>query len=294
MKEILKKLRKYEIRVRKAINSQMQGDFQSIFKGSGLEFDDVRAYQYGDDVRSIDWNVSAKGHGTFVKTYKEEKEQTVFFLLDVSASQEIGREGNQKLDIGKEITAVLSMSAIKENSQVGLLCFSDQNEKYVKPAKGNTHGYEILNALFKLAPKSRKTDLKRALAFTLDLLKRKSIIFIISDFVDTDYLHNLKGMARKHDLVVIHLFDKRESSFPNLGIIPLYEKESRKSIWVNTSSNRFRNVMNKTYGKSATELEDFCHRNDANYLSIDTSEDYVPKLIKLFAYRNVRNAQRTR
>ena len=125
MKEILKKLRKYEIRVRKAINSQMQGDFKSIFKGSGLEFDDVRTYQYGDDIRSIDWNVTAKGQGTFIKTFKEEKEQTVFFILDVSASQEIGKKGNQKINVGKELTALLSISAIKENSQVGLMCYSD-------------------------------------------------------------------------------------------------------------------------------------------------------------------------
>ena len=131
MKEILKKLRKYEIQIRKAINSQMQGDFHSIFKGSGIEFDDVRAYQYGDDVRTIDWNVSAKGHGTFVKTYKEEKEQSVFFILDVSASQEIGVDGSKKIDISKEICALLAISAIKENSQVGLMCFSDQNEKYI-------------------------------------------------------------------------------------------------------------------------------------------------------------------
>ena len=158
MKEILKKLRKYEIRVRKAVNSQMQGDFKSIFKGSGLEFDDIRNYQYGDDIRSIDWNVTAKGQGTFLKTFKEEKEQTVFFLLDVSASQQIGKEGKKKIDIGKELTALLSISAIKENSQVGLMCYSDKVESYLKPAKGIKHSNEIINSLFKLVPKSKKTD----------------------------------------------------------------------------------------------------------------------------------------
>ena len=217
MKDILKKLRRYEIRVRKAITSHMQGDFQSIFKGSGLEFDDVRAYQYGDDVRTIDWNVTAKGHGTFVKTFKEEKEQTVFFLLDVSASQEIGRDGQQKIDIGKEITALLSFSAIKESSQVGLLCFSDQREKYVRPAKGTTHAYEIFNTLFNLKPKSKKTNLSEAIKFTLDLLKRRSIIFLVSDFVDEGYTHNLKGMARKHDLIIIHLYDFGVHIFAVIG-----------------------------------------------------------------------------
>ena len=135
MKELLKKLRRYEIQIRKAINSQMKGDFRSVFKGTGLEFDDVRPYQYGDDIRTIDWNVSAKGHGTFVKTFREEKEQTVFFILDVSASQEIGVAGKTKVDIGREICGVLSLSAVKESSHVGLICYSDQRELYIKPTK---------------------------------------------------------------------------------------------------------------------------------------------------------------
>ena len=294
MKDILKKLRKYEIRVRKAINSQMQGDFQSVFKGSGLEFDDVRQYQYGDDIRTIDWNTSAKGHGTFVKTFKEEKEQTVFFILDVSASQEIGKDGNQKIDVGKEITALLSMSALKESSQVGMICYSDQLEKYIKPAKGSRHSYEIVNALYSLKPASRKTDLTGAIKYTLNLLKRKSIVFLISDFVDEEYFHSLKGMARKHDLIVIQLFDQRESLFPNLGIVPLFEKESGKNIWVNTSSSSFRNTLDKTYRSNTTELENFCRRSDVNYLAVDTRSDYVPELIKLFKYRNKKSAQRVR
>ena len=139
MKELLNKLRRYEIEIRKAITSQMQGNFHSIFKGSGIEFDDVRAYQYGDDTRTIDWNVTAKGHGTFVKTFKEEKEQTVFFIIDLSASQEIGAKGKQKIDIGKEICGVLTLSAIKESSQVGLIGFTDLRELYIKPSKGMKH-----------------------------------------------------------------------------------------------------------------------------------------------------------
>ncbi|MEQ9304200.1 MAG: DUF58 domain-containing protein [Marinoscillum sp.] len=294
MKEILKKLRKYEIRVRKAINSQMQGDFHSIFKGSGLEFDDVRAYQYGDDVRTIDWNVTAKGHGTFVKTFIEEKEQTVLFILDVSASQEIGQAKRQKIDTGKEIAALLAMSAVKESSSVGLLCFSDMKEKYIKPGKGSKHSYEVLSSIFSLKPVSKKTNLDEAIRFSLGILKRKAVIFLISDFIDENYMHSLKGMARKHDLVVVQLFDKRESSMPNLGIIPLYEKESGKTLWVNSSSGKFRNVLDKTYGKNSSELENFCKRNDVNYLSIESGEDYVPKLVRLFRHRNKSNAQRSR
>ena len=286
MKEILKKLRKYEIRVRKAINSQMQGDFKSIFKGSGLEFDDVRTYQYGDDIRSIDWNVTAKGQGTFIKTFKEEKEQTVFFMLDVSASQEIGKKGNQKINVGKELTALLSISAIKENSQVGLMCYSDEVERYIKPAKGIKHSYEIINSLFKLVPKSKKTDLNKGIKYLLNILKRRSVIFVISDFIDDGYLQSLKGMARKHDLIAIQLYHPRESQFPKVGIVPLYENESQQNIWINSSSAKFRKIMDQTYQTNTADLERFCARNDANYTRISTEEDYVPGLLKLFTRRN--------
>ena len=286
MKDILKKLRKYEIRIRKALNSHMQGDFHSIFKGSGLEFDDVRGYQYGDDVRAIDWNVSAKGHGTFVKTFKEEKEQNVFFILDVSASQEIGAEGQQKRDISNEICALLAMSAIKENSQVGLICFSDQKEKYVRPGKGLKHSYQIVSEIFSLKPKSKKTNITKAIRFSLNLLKRKSVVIFISDFIDENYQHDLKGLARSHDLVVIQISDIREKAFPKLGIIPLYDKESGKTLWRNTSSGSFRNFVQDSMGGNYDELESFCRKNQANYTNIRTDEDYVSKLIRLFKVRN--------
>ncbi len=294
MKDILKKLRRYDIRIRKAINSQMQGDFHSIFKGSGLEYDDVRSYQYGDDIRSINWKVTAKGHGTFVNTYIEEKEQTVFFLLDVSASQEIGRDGRTKQDLGKEITALLAMSATQQSSTAGLLCFSDQRELFIKPAKGRRHLSELITGLFRLVPVSKGTDLRQAIKFTLNLIKRKSIIFLISDFIDEAYMHELKGMARKHDLVVIHLYDRREFAMPRLGIVPLVEKESGKTIWVNTSAGRFKSTLNTTYRQNTEELERFCARNDVNYLTIDVHEDYVPKLIRLFRHRNQNQSRRAR
>lgn len=286
MKEILKKLRKYEIKIRKSLNSQMQGDFHSIFKGSGLEFDDVRSYQYGDDVRTIDWNVSAKGHGTFVKIFKEEKEQNVFFIFDVSASQKIGASGSQKIDIGKEICALLSISAIKENSQVGLICFSDQKEKYVKPGKGIKHSYNIVSSIFNLIPISAGTNLAKAIKYVLNFIKRKSIIILISDFIDEDYEHELKALAKSHDLVVIHILDIREKAFPKLGIIPLYDQESGKTIWMNTSSNEFKKRMDLRYHNNQNELQKLCLRNKANYVNIQTDEDYVPKLIKLFKVRN--------
>ena len=294
MKEILKKLRRYEVKIRKAINSQMQGDFHSIFKGSGLEFDDVRPYQWGDDVRNIDWRVTAKGHGTFMKTFIEEKEQTVFFLLDVSASQEIGKDKRQKIDLTREVAGVLTLAAIKEGSKVGVLSYSDRVESYAKPGKSMKHAYEIINKIFSFKPKSKKTHLDGAIKYTLNLLNRKSIIFIISDFLDEDFTHSLRGLARKHDLIVMHVSDKSESVIPQLGIVPLLEKESGKTIWMNTSSQDFKKTFERTYGNKKESLADFCKRNDVNYVSIGTEEEYVPKLIKLFRHRNRGNAQRTR
>jgi len=286
MKEILKKLRRYDIRIRKAINSRMQGDFRSVFKGSGLEYDDVRMYQYGDDVRSINWKVTAKGHGTFLNTYIEEKEQNVFFLLDVSASQEIGRAGKSKKDVSREITALLALAAARQSSQIALLCFSDRRELYIRPAKGRRHTSEFLDGLFKLKPQSKKTNLSEAISRTLNIVKKKSLIFLVSDFVDEDYMHNLKGMARKHDLVIVHIYDEREMKMPKLGIVPLLEKETGKTVWVNTSAGRFRKEMSSSSQGNIDSLETFCHRNDVNYLAIDIHEDYVPKLIKLFRVRN--------
>lgn len=286
MEHILSKLRKYEIQIRKAINSRMQGDFHSIFKGSGMEFDGVREYQYGDDTRSIDWNVSAKGHGTFVKTFKEEKEQTVFFLLDVSASQEIGTPGAQKVDVGKEIAGVLTLSAVKQQNRVGLLTFSDRKEKYVKSGKGPKHGYAILHELYSHKPASTKTDINEGIKRALEIIHKKSVIILISDFIDEGYEQNLRLMAKRHDLVVIHLKDDRETDLPNLGIVPVYDKESRKTVWVNTSSKDFRKKLEKTYTVNKGALEKYCKKHQINYLEVNTKDNYVPQLIKLFMIRN--------
>ncbi|TAF63403.1 MAG: DUF58 domain-containing protein [Cytophagales bacterium] len=286
MRAILAKIRNYEIRIRKAVNGQMRGDFNSVFKGSGLEFDDVRAYQYGDDVRRIDWNVSAKGEETFIKVFKEEKEQTVFFLLDVSNSQNIGTQGNTKLALGKEVCSVLALSAVKEASEVGLICYSDQKEKYVKPDKGMRKAYEIMLNLYKLQPISLKTNLNKFLLYALNLIKRRSIVIVISDFIGNDYEHTLKAMARTHDLILIHLTDDKESNIPPLGIVPLYDNELQKKIWINTSSQWFQKQQKEKFSNKKNALENFCRRYRANYLHISTQEDFVPKLIKLFRVRN--------
>jgi uncharacterized protein (DUF58 family) len=286
MRELLKKLRRYEIQIRKAINSHMQGDFHSVFKGSGLEFDDVRPYQYGDDIRTIDWNVSAKGHGTFVKTFKEEKEQTVFFILDVSASEDIGSPGKTKVDIGKEICGVLALSAVKESSHVGLICFSDVKEKYLKPIKGQSQAYQIISALVNLRPRSVRTNLSKAISFALNTIHRRSVVIMISDFIDDNYADNLRALARKHDLVVIHVSDKRETRLPKLGIIPVLDKETNTTLWINTSFGDFRDKISKGHDDRKALLEKFARKHEINFLSLDTDEDYVPKLLRLFKVRN--------
>jgi uncharacterized protein (DUF58 family) len=281
----LGKLRKYEIRMRKAVTSERHGNFHSVFKGSGLEFDDLRLYQYGDDVRAIDWNTSAKGHGVFIKIFKEDKEQTAFFMLDVSASQQVGEANRLKIDIAKEICGVLTLSAIQEASRVGLLCFSDRNERYIRPSDGMKHGYSLLSELYKLVPESTKTNISEAISVALNVIRRRSLIFLISDFIDTDYQHNLKALARKHDLIVIHLYDLRETSLPKLGIIPLYDAEKQRTTWVNTSSKQYREDMANRFQNRSAELEKLCRQNRADYISINTQEDYVPALIRLFKVR---------
>ncbi|MEM9674140.1 MAG: DUF58 domain-containing protein [Bacteroidota bacterium] len=286
VRKLLKKLRKYEIAIRKAITTQMQGDFHSVFKGSGITFDDVRPYQYGDDIRSIDWNATAKGHSVYVKTYREEREQIVYLVLDVSASQEIGNDGHQKVDVGKEICGVLALSAIKEGSQVGMFCFSEHKEVYVKPSKGDKHAYQIISKLYNLRPTSTRTDLSGAIRYLLNIIKRRSIIIFVSDFIDEGYDDNLRALARKHDLIVVHLSDRRETQLPSLGIVPVYDKESKKTLWVNSSSSFFRSRISNTYANTRERLEEFCRKYQADYLPVNTDEDYVPKLIRLFRVRS--------
>jgi len=285
MKELLKKLQKYEIRIRKAINDQMQGDFHSVFKGTGLEFDDVRSYQYGDDVRAIDWNVSAKGHGVFVKTYKEEKEQSVFLILDVSASQSIGTNGLQKIDVGKEICGVLALSAARQTSQIGMVCISDQKEKYIRPGRGTNHAYNIIKELLDLNTVSARTDLAAGIKMALGMIKRRSLILLLSDFIDQDYEREMSMLAQKHDLIVVQLVDKRETAFPPMGIIPLLDKETGKTIWVNTSSEEFQANYLATYSLNQEKIAKICRKFKANFLTIYTDEDYVPQLVNLFRLR---------
>jgi uncharacterized protein (DUF58 family) len=285
-KSVMAKIRNYEIRIRKAVNAQMRGSFDSVFKGTGLEFDDVRAYQYGDDVRRIDWHVSAKGDETFVKVFKEEKEQTVFFLIDVSDSQKIGKDKQKKLDLSKEICSVLALSAVKEESEVGLICFSDQKEKYIKPDKGMKKAYEIMLNLYRLEPLSRKTDLNAFIHFSLNLIKRRSIVILISDFIADNYQEALKSLARKHDLIIIHIVDELDFQLPKLGLIPVVDNETQTIRWLNTSSKSFQKTLQENFQNNKLALETFCRQYQVNYLEVKTGDDFVPSLVKLFKVRN--------
>lgn len=272
--------------IRKVANNHLQGEYQSLFKGSGLEFDDLRPYQYGDDVRTIEWKVSAKGHGTFVKTFKEDKEQSVYFLLDISGSQDIGQPGQKKIDQGKVIAGVLTLAAIFEGSQVGLISFSDQKEKIILPSKGGKQGVKMIRGIFDHQNNSLKTDLNALFTFTLNLIKKRSIIVAISDFIDEGYERSFRALAERHDLVAIQLTDPRESALPALGIIPVYDKEKGKTTWVNTAFGSFSRKISETFTTERDHLREICKKNQINYLSIDTTQDIVMPLIELFKYRN--------
>jgi uncharacterized protein (DUF58 family) len=286
MNQLIKKLRRYEIILRKVANSHLQGDHQSIFKGAGLEFDDLRPYQYGDDVRTIEWKVSAKGHGTFVKTFKEDKDQSVYFLLDVSGSQNIGSKDRKKIDLGKEIAGVLTLASIHDGSQAGLISYSDQKEKIILPGKGTRQAVKVIKGIFNEANKSKKTDLNGMFTFCLNLIKKRSIIIVISDFIDENYERPLKALAFKHDLVVLQMTDPIESALPSLGIIPVFDKEEDKTTWVNTAFGGFSKKIATSFTSERTHLKDFCKKNQINYVQIATDQDIVLPLMQLFKLRN--------
>lgn len=288
MDQLFSKLRKYEIMIRKVANNHLQGEYQSLFKGSGLEFDDLRPYQYGDDIRTIEWKVSAKGHGTFVKTFREDKEQSVYFLLDISGSQDIGQQGNKKIDHGKLIAGVLTLAAVYEGSQIGLISYSDEQEKLILPSKGSKQGVKVIRGIFDHQNKSLKTNLNGMFTFALNLIKKRSIIIIISDFIDQDYERSFRALAERHDVVAIQLTDPRESALPSLGIIPIYDKELGKTTWVNTAFGSFSKKISETFTTEREYLKDICKKNQINYLAIDTTQDIVGPLIDLFKYRNKR------
>ena len=288
--DLVRRLRHLEIRIRKAVEAQLQGDFHSVFKGTGLEFDDVRLYQYGDEVRAIDWAVSSKGHGTFVKTYKEEKEQQVLVLLDVSASLEVGDGQRRKLDVAREIAGLLALSAARQGSALGLLAFSDQQELYLPPGKGSRAAYALISRLFALQPVSARTGLAAGIRQALGLLKRRSLVVLISDFIDGPYERELTMLAQRHDLIVVQLRAPRERAFPALGIVPLRDAETGATAWVNTSSAAFRARYEAHARHQEAQIATICRRHRTGFLPLSTEGDFVPQLVGLFRQRNRRAA----
>ena len=282
---LVRRLRHLEIRIRKAVEAQLQGDFHSVFKGTGLEVDDVRLYQYGDEVRAIDWAVSSKGHGTFVKTYKEEKEQQVLVLLDVSGSLDVGDGQRRKLDVGRDIAGLLARSAARQGSALGLLAFSDQKELYLPPGKGPRAAYALLQRLFALEPGSRRTGVGAGIKQALGLLKRRSLVVLISDFIDGPYERELTMLAQRHDLIVVQLLAPRERDFPALGIVPLCDAETGRVRWVNTSAPGFRARVAASAAQHETQLLNICRRHRTGFLALSTEDDFVPQLVGLFRHR---------
>lgn len=284
MKEILKKVRKYEIKIRKFLNSRNQGDYKSIFKGTGLDFDDLRPYQYGDDYRTINWNITAKEHVLYTNTYKEEKEQSVFFLLDISKSQNIG-DKKTKISVIKEIASVLTLSALNQKSQVGLICFSDTNELFIDSKKGDAHGYKLIKELYKHKNKSEKTNIAGMIDFFMNLNKKKSLVILLSDFIDNNYHSKLRSLSKLHDVICIHIYNKIEINIPKLGIIELKNEENNYSRWINTSSQKFRESVIKTYTTEPERLKKKLLKYGITYLKIDSENNYIKDLIKLFKSR---------
>ena len=284
MKEILKKVRKYEIKIRKFLNSRNQGDYKSIFKGTGLDFDDLRPYQYGDDYRTINWNITAKEHVLYTNTYKEEKEQSVFFLLDISKSQNIG-DKKTKISVIKEIASVLTLSALNQKSQVGLICFSDIKELFINSKKGDAHGYKLIKELYKHKNKSEKTNIAGMIDFFMNVNKKKSLVILLSDFIDSNYYSKLRSLSKLHDVICIHIYNKIEINIPKLGIIELKNEENNYSRWINTSSQKFRESVIKTYTIEPDRLKKKLLKYGITYLKIDSEKNYIKDLIKLFKSR---------
>ncbi|MGI4831944.1 MAG: DUF58 domain-containing protein [Janthinobacterium lividum] len=284
---LVRRLRHLEIRMRQAVEAQLQGNFGSVFRGNGLEFDDVRLYQYGDEVRSIDWAVSSKGHGTFIKTYKEEREQQVLVALDVSASQRVGGPAGspRKLDVGRDLAGVLALAAARQEAALGLLAFSDQKELFLPPAKGLRAAYALLQRLYGLVPGSAHTSVGAGIRQVLGLLRRRTLVVLISDFIDQHYERELAMLARRHDLVVVQLLAAQEVAFPALGIVPLRDAETGLQRWVDTSAPGFRASLAAQAEARQLALRTLCRRLRVSLLAVPTNADFVPQLVGLFRQR---------
>ncbi len=287
-KELLKKVRKIEIKTRRLSDHIFSGEYHSSFKGRGMAFSEVRQYQYGDDIRSIDWNVTARYNETYVKVFEEERELTMVLMVDVSGSELFGTTKQFKKETITEISATLAFSAIQNNDKVGLLLFSDEIELFIPPKKGKSHVLRIIRELIEFRPKSKKTDIKQALRYLSNVMKKKVILFILSDFMDDDYDSALKIVGRKHDVTGIRVYDKYEEEIPKLGMIPMLDAETGKTILVNTNSRMVRNNYKAHYLKTIDYFEDTFKRSGSGTINNRIDESYVKKLLGYFKRRGAK------
>jgi uncharacterized protein (DUF58 family) len=283
--ELLKRVRKIEIKTRGLSRHIFAGEYHSAFKGRGMAFSEVREYQYGDDFRSVDWNVTARFNHPYIKVFEEERELTVMLLLDVSGSGEFGTQSRYKNTMITEIAALLSFSAIQNNDKVGVILFTDRIERFIPPKKGRQHILKIIRELIDFKPTSRLTNLTIPLRYLANVIKKRSIAFLISDFMDDNFEDALKIVSKKHDMVGLRIYDIREMELPNIGLMKVKDAETGQFTWIDTGSQRVRNSYKDIYKKRQDELNDLLVRAGVDNVSIAAHEDYVKPLMRLFKKR---------
>ena len=285
--EILKRVRKIEIKARGLSSNVFAGQYHSAFKGRGMAFSEVREYQFGDDVRDIDWNVTARFHRPYEKVFEEERELTVMLMIDVSGSLDFGTQKQMKRDMVTEIAATLAFSAIQNNDKIGVIFFSDKIEKYIPPKKGRKHILYIIREMLDFEPESKRTDVKQAIEFLSSVQKRRTTTFILSDFyVRGDFLQSLQIANRKHDVVAIQVYDQRARELPDVGLMKVVDAETGYEQYVDTSSKKLRQAYNKYWMTRQAQLQDTFNKSNVDSVSIATNEDFVKSLLLLFKKRN--------
>ncbi|MEG1998490.1 MAG: DUF58 domain-containing protein [Bacteroidales bacterium] len=284
--ELLKKVRQIEIKSRGLSRNIFAGQYHSAFKGRGMAFSEVREYQFGDDVRDIDWNVTARHNKPYIKVFEEERELTVMLLIDVSASRNFGAVGRSKKEIITEISATLAFSTIQNNDKIGVIFFSDKIEKFIPPKKGRRHVLYIIRELIDFTPESEGTDISAALEYVTNVIKKHCTVFMISDFIDgKNYKSALSVANNRHDIVALQIYDKRETELPNVGLAKFKDAERGTDIWVDTSSHRVRERYSAWWNDRQLRMTDAARKSRVDITSISTDEDYVLSLINLFKHR---------
>ena len=287
-KEIIKKVRHIEIRTKGLVNDLFGGEYHSIFKGRGMTFSEVREYVAGDDIRMIDWNVTARNDAPFVKIFEEERELTVYLLVDVSQSGNFGTINQFKSELAAELAAVLGFSAIKNQDKVGLILFSDEVEKYISPKKNKSHVLRVIREVLFNKPASSGTSIQAGIDFLMNVAKRKSVVFLISDFIDQGYWKSLKLANNKHDMIGIRISDPAEQLIPDIGLIKIQDPETNEKIWVDVSSNKDRENLSRRVNEKWDIFERECSRNQFDVINISTEKDYVNPLMNFFQKREKR------